>query len=610
MSKITRSRVAPTTFARKDGYLIIGDNFVRNLLVTGFPEVFNFGLLSYYISNPRIKVFIKSSKLQYDMSAALSKEYKAKKREYDETSDPQLRQRIDKKLMGLDRHISDIVNNNDCMLDVLMIFSITCDNLDDLNNETKSIRTKFRNMDLKVTTLASQQEKLLKATSPLFLESRLDPTLEYNYGIPLTATSFAGMWPYNFQYLKDEKGFLFGFDMNNNGVIKWDPMYFVNNRAEAVKCGRTASNIAVFGKTGSGKTTAMMKIITNLIYEKTPFVWMDPENKNYYLTKQYGGTFINWGVKGNQINMFDLLPVSSDEDENVNIWDTEIAIYNAIDMFKSILRLYQYQIGAELFSVLNLVDDLIIRMYQKKGITFKTEFKGLPAEAYPILSDLMYEVDKEITESMGKKRDQLEELKSYINPMIKSHKYFFDGHTTIKQEDSVKFISFGMKSLKEKDRSLKDSLNFIMFRYAWALCIRNNNDTGFIVDEGHEMILEGLAAKELSSIWRRSRKYHNTAVFGSQDPSDLSSEVMIDGVKMSVYGKSMMNNSTYKIFMMMEKEAVESLDKLVAINVTEKTSLQQFEQGQALFLCGKQRFAMNIIASKKELREMDPIENA
>ena len=61
-------------------------------------------------------------------------------------------------------------------------------------------------------------------------------------------------------------------------------------------------------------------------------VWVDPENKNAYMTKKYGGTFIKWGAKGNQINIFDLKSISIDEEEEaVNPYDAELAIYNVID---------------------------------------------------------------------------------------------------------------------------------------------------------------------------------------------------------------------------------------------------------------------------------------
>ncbi|MGB4984540.1 MAG: hypothetical protein WBO70_02060, partial [Erysipelotrichaceae bacterium] len=341
----------------------------------------------------------------------------------------------------------------------------------------------------------------------------------------------------------------------------------------------------------------------------TKLIWIDPENKNVYMTKKFGGTFINWGVPGNQINIFDLKPISSD-DENIKLYDTETAIYNAIDDIKMILKLYHYNIKESLHEALNEIDPIVVETYKRKGITFDLSFKGLPLSSYPTFSDLNCVLLEEMEKSDNKtQKDLLYKLLSAIKPLINSHKNYFDGVTTINENNKNDILSFGTKSLKEKDQGLKDSLNYIMFRYAWSKCLNLNEDTAFVLDEAHEMILEGVTAKELASIYRRSRKYNNCAVIGTQEPRDLSSDVLIDGVVMNVHGKSILNNSTYKIIMMLEKAPVESLGEMIALNTNEMYSILDYVRGEALFICGNKKYEIEVLASEKELKEMDPTRN-
>ena len=183
----------------------------------------------------------------------------------------------------------------------------------------------------KITALSMQQQDLFKYTSPLFIDTNMSETLQYNIGVPITTRSFAGMWPYTFQTMKDDRGFLFAREKNNSGVIIWDPMLYMHDKAKSVSENRLTSNIGIIGASGFGKTTDSNLIVRNFLRRKINIVSVDPENKNAYLTKKYGGTYIKWGSKGNQINIFDLKPISVEEDEDdVNPYDTELAIYNVM----------------------------------------------------------------------------------------------------------------------------------------------------------------------------------------------------------------------------------------------------------------------------------------
>lgn len=608
MSK-QKTMIAPLALGNYKDYMIVGDKYVKNVLVLAFPESFGFGMLSYYISNPNIKVSIKSEPLDFDISIPLKKELDEMKEQYEKTSDKIMQARLEKQYNALEKHIQDIVNSNDKLLNITMLFQITTATLEEMNDEYRDLYRSLKTQGFKLSAVPYVQENLFKLTSPLFVQNGLDETLERNYGVPFTSTTFSGMWAYNFQTLKDPQGFLFGREINNHGMIKWDPMYYLHNPDE-IESARTASNIVVIGKTGSGKTTDMNKLVRYFIRNNFKIIWIDPENKNYTLTKRYGGQFIPWGTKGNQINPLDLKPVSCDEDENIDPWDTEVAINNAIDDLKTILKLYHRDIKVQLHEALNEIDDLVIEAYRRKGIGKETNFKKLKPEDYPTLSDLNNVLEEEIEklkkENEAYRLEQLTKIKSYLKPFLNSHRFYFDGKTTIHSTASEReLLSFGTKLLKEKDQGLKDALNFIMFKYAWATCLDQKQKTAFIVDEAHEMILEGTAAKELSSIWRRSRKYYNTAVLGTQEAKDLCSDVEVDGVKMSVYGRAILNNSTYKIIKLLEKDAVEALSELIELTETEKRVIQSFVRGEALFVCGNKKYPIEVLCSERELKEMD-----
>lgn len=608
MSKFIRSIAAPTAFREYKNYVILGDAFIKYFLVTALPEEFDLGILSFYIANPSIKVFLKTKHMNFDISKFIKQEFKEKETQLEKTSDPTLKARLERELMSLNIHIQDIVTSNDKVLDVFIVFSIISDNLEDLNALSYNVKRQLQQEGFKVYDIAGMQQALMKATVPLFINDGLKDDLAYQYRFPLLVASAAGMWPYNFPTLKDPAGFLFGRDMSNHGMIKWDPLYYRHNEKEAIATARTAANCIFFGKTGSGKTTAMNKMIRNFIMNGTKLIWIDPENKNEPMTKRYGGQYVEFGARGSQINVMDLYPVSDDVEEHTDgLWDAELAIYNAIDAIKTIMLLYHKEMIEKLHEALNELGEQVIECYRTKNITFDTDIKTLKPTDFPILSDLFDVVNKNIDLCKNSTiKGLLTIISSCLKPLIHENKFLFDGHSTIDRVNS-KMLSFGTKNLKEKNQGVKDALNYLVFRFAWTTCLDGSVEAAFVVDEAHELILEGTAAIELSSIWRRARKYNTVAVMGTQEPRDLASKIMIAGVEMESYGRAIMNNSTYKLFMLLEKEAVESLSGLITLNETERYQISSFVRGQGLFVCGNKRYTIEVLTSDKELREMDPL---
>ena len=600
-----RSKMAPTGIVEKENYYIIGDQYVRNFLVTALPQVFGLGMLSYYTSNPNIKVYVKTSPLKLDISTPLNKEYKEKEREWRKTKDIELKERLNTQLVGLQEYIRDLVANNDKTLNFTLVFSVRGNSKEELEESSAELKAELRMEGFKIETLSLQQLDLFKFTCPLFIDNDMSASLKYNIGVPITTKSFAGMWPYTFQTMKDDRGFLFAREKNNAGIILWDPLLYINDNKKAVLENRLTSNIAILGKTGYGKTTDAGLIIRYLIRKKMNIVWVDPENKNAYMTKKYGGTFIKWGAKGNQINIFDLKSISIDEEEEaVNPYDAELAIYNVIDEFKNVLRLYKPDINDD---TLDVISDLVIAMYERFGITFDTDFRSLNYEDYPIMSDFdaQCQIEQEkLAKSSSVHTRQLQaidDLRMKLKPMLREHKYYFDGHTTIQQKlEGRNMLSFGTRILFSKSKELMNALNYIMFSYIKALCLDENIPSATVFGETHMYLLEGLAASELAVIWRRSRKYMNCAILDTQEPADLNNDLI------AIHGKAIMNNSTYKIIKHLEKDAIFSLSEVMTLTDTEKEAIETFERGDALFIAGKKHMMINVLATQKELEEIDP----
>ena len=351
-------------------------------------------------------------------------------------------------------------------------------------------------------------------------------------------------------------------------------------------------------------------MIRDCIKEKKLTIWIDPENKNDKLTKHYGGTFIDWGKKGNIINPFDLKPISFDEDDDSysedDVYDTDQAIKNNIEDIKQIFA-YLYPNISD--NELSLIGSIVIGAYEKVGI-YPDEngkypsFKTMTVDDMPTFTEFgsaledAIQVGKEVKDAEVV-IDALKRLEIKLMSILNEWSVYFNGHTTVKPLDSERnIISFGTKKLQVVSEQLQKALYHIMFTYSWTLCLDENVESAFIVDEAHTIILKGQLASLLSQFVRRSRKYKNCMFIITQEPRDFADErVLTDG-------KAIFNNSAYKLVLGLKQDACMELQKLERINESESFWIQHFTQGCALLIVGDRRIPIHVIATKAELTEM------
>lgn len=594
-----KSQLQPIGLKIKSNCYVIGDKYIKSLLVTALPREFGLAMLAPFVSNPNLKIYMSTERLNEDCATMMKKEYNDKEQEFEHNRrNPARQETLRNELISLNTYIKEVVNNHDVTWNVTIIFSVFADTEKEVLSLAKDLKLKLRTEGFKTTSADIMQENMMRIATPVFMDSLLPKEIEKNIGIPLPSLGLAGLYPFIFETLKDPKGFLFAYEAVNRGVILFDQFFYKNNANEAKLTNRINGNMVCVGGSGFGKTTTMMLIIRSYIRQGIKLIWIDPENKNAALTRRYGGTFINWGRRGYLINVFDLKPISVEEDEDdALMWDTEAAIYDVIDDVKMVLR---YLVPSISDDTLALVGDVTVKLYERFHLSFSDPFKGLSAEAFPTFSDFDEQIAIEITKCKenGNKKEEniLYDLKLKIRPILREWSFYLDGHTTIK--DNNRILAFGTKILYEKSDPLKNALNHIMYKFAWATCLDEKQQSAFVLDEAHVQITGGKSAELVAQFVRRSRKYNNVCCIATQEPKDFA----VEGVL--IHGKAMFNSSVYKVILHLERDGIKDLAELVTLNNNEKALIERQMQGDALFICGNRRIPIHVLPTDNELREM------
>ena len=312
------------------------------------------------------------------------------------------------------------------------------------------------------------------------------------------------------------------------------------------------------------------------------------------MTKSFGGDTIDLG-KGGEFGMINPLQIVVDADEDEIKQGLGYTILTrTLQFLKAFMKYYDPSIEED---VLTLFSEVVQDTYKRFGIDFDKDFYDFEPEDYPTFSDV-YETIKAILLSMTdhtQERDVMEKLELKIRPLTRDLQYYFDGHTTIKHDSD--FIVFNIKELMNAEDNIKNALFFNILKYAWGLCLNKEVDTVLMVDEAHVLLGDNntLGADFLAQVQRRARKYNTGTIIITQQPSDFAAP----GVLMQ--GRAIFDNASYYIVMGLKKQATEDLGLLIDLNENEKESIKQYNQGEALFVCGNRRMRINVVVTPEEL---------
>ena len=121
---IEKSKLAPTGLKVLPKYMMIGDKYIENILVTSLPPLYALGLLCEFLNDPSIKLYVKLQKSDLNMQKILTKDINDKKRRYDKTHDETEKRKILTELESQQEYINEVINLNDRTHNLTIIFQL------------------------------------------------------------------------------------------------------------------------------------------------------------------------------------------------------------------------------------------------------------------------------------------------------------------------------------------------------------------------------------------------------------------------------------------------------------------------------------------------------
>lgn len=470
---------------------------------------------------------------------------------------------------------------NESMFDVTL--TVTAYNYLSDDNYKKVVRRQLTSGNFKPSTLYGLQIQGFKssAISPV---SNLS-----NYERGINSSSLAAVFPFVRSFVMDDGGIMLGENKNNGYPFilnLWKRGNLYQN-----------SNAMVIGKSGSGKSFFMKTLLANEWANNTRVICLDPEAEYMTLTRKLHGNIIDVGnAKEGRINPFHIYKVLTEDGSPA---DPVVTFNTHLKMLESFFKIVL--VGAN-SDVIELINNLVVETYERRGITERTDCSKLKAEDFPLFTDLLETMrtkDKSNMDSLTLRDMRTAEL--YLQKFV-SGRYsdIWNGPSTLHTEADL--IDFNFQSLfANKNNTVANAQMLLIFRFIEQEVINarelnkngGNLRTMIICDEAHLFIdvKFPIALDFFYSMSKRIRKYNGSFIPATQNIADWNANEELRGKTSAI-----LKNSQYTfIFKLSAPDVKDLLDIYNAgdsFNKDEQRLIISAGTGQIFFI-GSTELRMN-----------------
>lgn len=415
------------------------------------------------------------------------------------------------------------------------------------------------------------------------------------------STSIAAAFPFVYPFLHDKDGMCFGTTGGNPVFVN-----FFQRDTERVN-----SNMAIIGKSGSGKSFATKTILSNLAADNSKIFILDPENEYGTLARNLGGKLIDVGkaTEGN-LNPFHIITALSDEsgDESVS---------NSFNAHLQFLEEFFGQIlpGVE-SDALEYLNNLFPRLYNDRGIDADTDLSKLNPEDYPIFDDLYDKIltDFQLSNSDYTKKN-LRVLLNYISKFSTGgrNSHLWNAPSSVSTAEN--FIVFNFQSLlANRNSTVANAQMLLVLKYLDNEIIKNrdynimnraNRKIVIVIDEAHVFIDEKypIALDFMYQLAKRIRKYNGMQIIITQNIKDF-----VGTEELARKSTAIINACQYSFIFPLAPNDMHDLCKLYEkageINESEQDQIVNNPRGRAFVVTSpSNRTCVDIVATE-EIREL------
>lgn len=508
----------------------------------------------------------------------------------------------------------NLQEGTDVLKEVFIRIYVKAKTLNQLNKKISDIKEKLHGYQY--SSIIAPNEQFFEWQN-LYLPNRNSNVGLYKRdGKAMFTTVLAAGNPFNFSDFKDEKGTYYGLTFaGSRGVVLLD----IFNSDEK----RTSYNHVIIGKSGSGKSTFLKKILLDRAMRGDNVCIFDVMGEFSEIAEGLGGKVID--VNGSSVNRINTLEIFKTSDNIETIFAQH---------FSKIEIIYSLLVPDSTIFEKNLLTDTIKEVYKNKGILknsdvleFTKPLIEFNSKDFPIFSDLISIIDKKIDEAKDKKYlyDTVRTYKKIqmgLRTLTEEYGSVFNGITSIENFENEKILSFNLNNIKEmKDEIMSAVLfNFLLLAWGRINVIGNKMKNLYekkqideddiehsllIIDEAHR-IIDSKREKEIDLLLqfvREGRKLFAGLALASQGILDFVPENTENESLSKI--KTLFEQTQYKWIFNQDNNAKKRITEIFGESLSESdiTNIPKQKKGEVTLAMNDKSVKFKVDLTKEELIE-------